>query len=308
MEGRQLGSYRIASLLGSGGMGDVYRAYDEKLRRDVAIKVLRAADADDDAARALLLREARAAAAVNHPNICTIHEVGEHDGLAFLAMELVDGEPLHRVIPPGTGLPVDRMVDYSVQIADALAHAHERGVLHRDLKAQNIVITRAGRAKVLDFGLAKRVVTSHEATTEMASVFTAPGAIAGTPAYMSPEQLRGLPADTRSDVWALGVVLHEMAVGARPFAGQTAYELSAAILNTPSPALPSRVPRELQSVIARCLEKDPDARFQSAGEVRAALESARAGRTPAPVAAEACGRCGVEPPRWCCSRWLAPSC
>ena len=284
MEGRQLGSYRIASLLGSGGMGDVYSAYDEKLRRDVAIKVLRAADADDDAARALLLREARAAAAVNHPNICTIHEVGEHDGLAFLAMELVDGEPLNRVIPSGTGLPVDRMVDYSMQIADALAHAHERGVLHRDLKAQNIVITKAGRAKVLDFGLAKRVVTPHEVTTEMASVFTAPGAIAGTPAYMSPEQLRGLPADPRSDIWALGVVLHEMAVGARPFAGQTAYELSAAILNTPSPGLPPRVPRELQSVVARCLEKDPDARFQSAGEVLAALESARAGRTPPPVA------------------------
>jgi TolB-like protein/tRNA A-37 threonylcarbamoyl transferase component Bud32 len=281
MEGRQLGSYRIASLLGSGGMGDVYRAYDEKLRRDVAIKVLRAADADDGAARALLLREARAAAAVNHPNICTIHEVGEHDGLAFLAMELVDGEPLHRVIPPGTGLPVDRMVDYSVQVADALAHAHERGVLHRDLKAQNIVITRAGRAKVLDFGLAKRVVTSDETTTEMASVFTAAGAIAGTPAYMSPEQLRGLPADPRSDVWALGVVLHEMAAGARPFAGQTPYELSAAILNTPAPALPSRVPPELQSVIARCLEKDPDARFQSAGDVRAALESARSGRPSA---------------------------
>ena len=144
MEGRQLGSYRIASLLGSGGMGDVYRAYDEKLRRDVAIKVLRAADGDDDAARALLLREARAAAAVNHPNICTIHEVGEHDGLAFLAMELVDGEPLHRIIPSGTGLPIDRMVDF-VQVADALAHAHERGV-HRDRRRRTSLSPR-GRAK-----------------------------------------------------------------------------------------------------------------------------------------------------------------
>ena len=271
MEGRQLGSYRIDSLLGSGGMGAVYRAYDQKLRREVAIKVLTSSDSYDDAGRALLLREARAAAAVNHPNICTIHEVGEHDGQAFLAMELIDGEPLHRVIPPGVGLPLDRLLEYSVQIADALAHAHERGVLHRDLKSQNIVITKARRAKVLDFGLAKRVLTSTEAT-ETASVFTAPGSIAGTPAYMSPEQLRGRTADTRSDVWSLGVVLHEMAAGARPFAGQTSYELSAAILNTPAPALPPRVPHELQLVIARCLEKDPDMRFQSAGDVRAALE------------------------------------
>jgi serine/threonine protein kinase len=203
MEGRLLGSYRIASLVGSGGMGEVYRAYDEKLRREVAIKVLRSSDGDDNAARALLLREARAAAALNHPNICTIHEVGEHDGQAFLAMELVDGEPLHRMIPPGAGLPIDRMLEYSVQVADALAHAHERGVLHRDLKAQNIVITRAGRAKVLDFGLAKRVVTSNEATTETVGAFTTPGAVAGTPAYMSPEQLQGC-WPKRSDVRALG--------------------------------------------------------------------------------------------------------
>jgi serine/threonine protein kinase len=279
MEGRQLGSYRIDSLLGTGGMGAVYRAYDERLRREVAIKVLTSSGSHDDAGRALLLREARAAAAVNHPNICTIHEVGEHDGQAFLAMELVDGEPLHRVIPPGVGLPVDRLLDYSVQIADALAHAHERGVLHRDLKSQNIVITKARRAKVLDFGLAKRVLTPTEATTESVSVFTAPGSIAGTPAYMSPEQLRGRPADTRSDVWSLGVVLHEMAAGARPFAGQTSYELSAAILNTPTPALPPRVPHELQLVVARCLDKDPDRRFQSAGDVRAALELVDTGRS-----------------------------
>ena len=181
-------------------MGDVYRAYDQTLQRAVAIKVLRADAAEEGAARGRLLREARAAAALNHPNICTIHEVGEDNGQAFLAMELVDGEPLHRVIPPGTGLPVNRFLDCAIQVADALAHAHERGVLHRDLKAQNIVITPAGRAKVLDFGLAKRAV-SEVSTSETLSVATASGILLGTPAYMAPEQLRGQPADALSDVW-----------------------------------------------------------------------------------------------------------
>jgi serine/threonine-protein kinase len=199
LEGRQLGSYRIAARLGAGGMGDVYRAYDQTLHRPVAIKVLRADEADEGAARGRLLREARAAAALNHPNICTIHEVGEDNGQAFLAMELVDGEPLHRVIPPGTGLPVNRLLACAIQVADALAHAHERGVLHRDLKAQNIVITPAGRAKVLDFGLAKRIV-SEASTSETLSVATASGILVGTPAYVAPEQLRGQPADALSDI------------------------------------------------------------------------------------------------------------
>jgi serine/threonine-protein kinase len=277
MEGRQLSSYRIVSLLGTGGMGEVYRAYDEKLHREVAIKVLRSSDGDDEAGRVRLLREARAAAALNHPNICTIHEVGEHDGQAFLAMELVDGEALDHIIPAGTGLPVDRMLEYGVQVADALAHAHERGVLHRDLKTPNIVITKAGRAKVLDFGLAKRILSQVDVTTEAVSQFTGPGTLAGTPAYMSPEQLRGLPADARSDVWAMGVVLHEMAAGARPFAGKTPYELSAAILGSPPPKLPAHVPPGVQSVIARCLEKNPDERFQSAEEACKALEAVKAG-------------------------------
>lgn len=266
---QRLGSYRITSLLGSGGMGNVYRAYDETLRRDVAIKVLRATGADGEAARIRLLREARAAAALNHPNICTIHEVGEHEGQAYLAMELVDGQPLNELIPPATGLPVDRLLEYGVQVSDALAHAHERGVLHRDLKAQNIVITRTGRAKVLDFGLAKVVHTEAQADT--ISEVTAAGVVAGTPAYLSPEQLRGLPASTLSDVWALGVVLYEMAAGTRPFTGQTPYELCSAILSVPARPLPSGIPPDLQSVIARCLAKDPAARYESAEELRAAL-------------------------------------
>ena len=280
--GTRLGPYEIVAPLGAGGMGEVYRAYDEKLQREVAIKVLPASDADSAAASARLLREARAAAALNYPHICTVHEVGEHNGRAFIAMELVDGEPLHRLVPSGTGLPVDRVLTYGTQVAGALAHAHDRGVLHRDLKPQNIVITKAGHAKVLDFGLAKRTASDAGMTTETLSLVTAPGTVAGTPAYMAPEQLRAQPADVRSDVWALGIVLHEMAAGDRPFEGHSAYELTSAILNEPPRPLPPGVPRELQSVIARCLEKNPADRFQSAASVRTALEAVHSGIAPAP--------------------------
>ena len=264
-------------------MGEVYRAYDERLQREVAIKVLSASEPGDDAAGARLLREARAAAALNHPNICTIHEVGEEDGRAFIAMELVEGQTLHEIVPPGTGLPLDRVFSYGLQIADALAHAHDRGVLHRDFKSQNIVITAAGRAKVLDFGLAKRVLADADATTGIVSLLTAPGTLIGTPAYMAPEQLRGVVADARSDVWAFGVVLHEMVAGERPFAGATLYEVSSAILNTPPRALPEHAPRELQAVVRRCLEKEPADRFQRAGDVLTALDAVRAGTAPEPA-------------------------
>ena len=152
MEGRHLGSYRILSLLGAGGMGEVYRAFDERLQRDIAIKVLPASDVHDPAAAERLVREARAAAALNHPNICTIHEVGQDQGQAFIAMEFVDGVALQSAVPPGRGLSTEQVFNYGSQVADALAHAHERGVLHRDLKTSNIMITPAGRAKVLDFG------------------------------------------------------------------------------------------------------------------------------------------------------------
>jgi serine/threonine-protein kinase len=271
MLGRLLGSYRVLALLGSGGMGHVYRAYDERLQRAVAIKLLKPSDAPGEG-RSRLLREARAAAALNHPNICTVYDVGEVDGCAYIAMELVEGEPLHHAIPKGTGLPPERVVDYGRQIADALSHAHAQGVLHRDLKTLNIVVTPAGRAKVLDFGLAKRMATDAT-TTGLATVQTVSGALLGTPAYMAPEQLRGAPADVRSDVWALGVVLHEMAAGDRPFAGETPFAMSSAILHEAARPLPDTVPRGLQSVIARCLEKNPASRFQAATEVQAALEA-----------------------------------
>jgi serine/threonine protein kinase/tetratricopeptide (TPR) repeat protein len=277
MEGRHLGSYRIISLLGAGGMGEVYRAFDERLQRDVAIKVLPASDAHDPAAAGRLVREARAAAALNHPNICTIHEVGEDEGRAFIAMELVEGIALQSAVPPGTGLAIEQVLNYGSQVADALAHAHERGVLHRDLKTSNIMITPAGRAKVLDFGLAKRVVVGADVPTVTTQAVTITGTHAGTPAYMSPEQLKGAQADARSDVWALGVVLYELAAGARPFAGQTLFELSSAILGEQPRPLPAHVPASLRAIIERCLLKDPAARFQKADEVRAALDAVRDG-------------------------------
>ena len=264
-------------------MGEVYRAHDEKLQRDVAIKVLPASRAADPLAAGRLLREARAAAALNHPNICTVHEVGEHDGETFIAMELVEGLPLHRAVPDGIGLDADRVVDYGLQIAEALTHAHDRGVLHRDLKTANVLLTSSGRVKVLDFGLAKRIVLGPDALSESTSTSSTIGLQAGTPAYLAPEQLRGRPADARSDVWAFGVMLYELAAGQRPFEGDTLYELSAAILNAPPRPLPARVPLNLQHVIEGCLAKDPAQRIQSGEDVRRALQAIRDGASPARI-------------------------
>ncbi len=278
MLGQQLGHYRIVEKIGAGGMGEVYRAHDEQLDRDVALKVLPAHTLTDETARARLLREARAAAALNHPHICTIHEVGEAGGQAYIAMELVEGKPLSALVP-GQGLPVETVLRFGSQIADALAHAHERRIVHRDLKSANVVITPEGRAKVLDFGLAKRISGEElaEATTKSLASLTQAGALIGTVPYMAPEQLRGQPADARSDVWALGVVLYEMVAGARPFQGQTSFELSSAILNQVPPPLPPAVPTQLRAVIERCLAKEPGQRYQRGSEVRAALEAVQSG-------------------------------
>jgi len=276
--GQQLGHYRILEKIGAGGMGEVYRAHDEQLDRDVALKVLPAQALTDETARTRLLREARAAAALNHPHICTIHEVGEAGGQAYIAMELVEGKPLSELVP-GEGLPVEMVLRFGSQIADALAHAHERRIVHRDLKSANVVITPEGRAKVLDFGLAKRLSGEElaEATTKSLASLTQAGALVGTVPYMAPEQLRGRPADARSDVWALGVVLYEMAAGRRPFQGQTGFELSSAIFNHVPPPLPPPVPTELGAVIERCLAKEPGQRYQQGSEVRAALEAVQSG-------------------------------
>ena len=254
-------------------MGEVYRAHDTKLRRDLALKVV-AADAFPDAdAQARLVNEARSASALNHPNICQVYEVSEAGGVSYIAMELVEGRPLAMTIP-ADGLPVQTVLSYGAHVADALAHAHERGVLHRDLKSLNVVITPDGRAKVLDFGLAKRfgAAAMDDATRTRLSL-DVEGAVAGTLQYMAPETLRGETVDARADIWALGVVLHEMAAGRLPFSGRSTAEVTSAILRDPAPPLPEHVPASLRAVIERCLAKEPGQRYRSAAEVRAALEA-----------------------------------
>jgi serine/threonine protein kinase len=202
MEGGRLAHYRIISRLGAGGMGEVYRARDEQLDRDVAVKVLPASSFDDPTARARLVREARAAAALNHPNICTVYEVGEADGQAYIAMELVEGRTLSAMLHAGP-MAAEHVVHYGRQLADALTHAHERGVIHRDLKSNNVIITPDRRVKVLDFGLAKRAADSDmtAAVTEIHASLTQAGTAVGTLPYMSPEQLRGEPVRVASDIW-----------------------------------------------------------------------------------------------------------
>ena len=277
--------YRIVEKVGAGGMGVVYRAHDDRLNRDVALKFLPDELNHDENARALLIREARTASALNHPNICTIYDVGEADGKSYIVMEFVSGRSLAEQIPED-GLPVETVICYGEQIADAMAHAHERGVIHRDLKTPNVIVMPGGRVKVLDFGLAKHL-TPGEITlkTQSISTLTSEGAIVGTMHYMAPELFRGEPADARSDVWALGVVLYEMANGKRPFRGRTSYELSSMILHDSPPPLRDNVPLGLRSVIEHCLAKEPAQRYQHASEIRAALEALRTNSAVIPASA-----------------------
>jgi eukaryotic-like serine/threonine-protein kinase len=269
------GRYRRIAAIGAGGMGSVYRAVDEVLHRTVAVKVL-TRPCDGTERRVRLLAEARAACALSHPNISTIFEVDDTDNEPCIVMEYVEGRALSTLIPPGEGLPPGTVLAYGVQIADALAHAHERGIVHRDLKSSNIIITPEQRAKVLDFGLAVQIPPSIEAdTSTLDDAGSVPHTAAGTLHYMAPELLRGAPADPRADVWALGVVLYEMATGEKPFRGNTRYELSAAILDGRFGPLPASAPQALGTVIARCLTRDLSRRYRSAREVVAVLEALR---------------------------------
>jgi serine/threonine-protein kinase len=269
----RLGHYLLLEQVGAGGMGEVYRARDERLDRYVAIKILPLSHRNNLPARNRLLDEARSASQLNHSHICTVYEVGEENGIAFIAMEFVAGRPLSAIIPPD-GLPIEQVLRYGTQIADALAHAHQRRVVHRDLKPANVAVTSEGDAKVLDFGLATRLeIEELETMTLSRAHFAESQSLAGTLPYMAPEQLRGESADARSDIWALGVLLFEAASGHRPFSGRSGLELISAILRDPPPPLSDRVPAGLAAVIRKCMSKDPGARYQRAGEIRAALET-----------------------------------
>lgn len=288
MIGTTLLHYRIIRALGRGGMGEVYAAEDTKLNRTVALKVLPQITTDDPERLARFQREAKAIAALNHPNVVTIYSVEEADGVPFLTMEIVEGKPLGAVIPP-RGLTLAALLDLAVPLADAVSAAHQRGIVHRDLKPSNIMVGEDGRLKVLDFGLAKlrQDTGGPDDATATVEQLTAQHGVIGTPSYMSPEQAEGRPVDHRSDIFSIGILLYEMATGTRPFHGESAMSiLSAIIKDAPVPAADVNpgVPPELDRVIRRCLVKDPARRYQSAVDLRNDLEDLAhanpAGRRP----------------------------
>ena len=269
MPGQTLGRYEIIDLIGVGGMGTVYRARDTLLGRTVALKLLH--DLHGEGLPPRLLQEARAASALNHPHVCTVFGVEEADGHAFIVMEHVSGEPLSERIR--SGLTADEIRRYGLQIAEAISHAHEHGVIHRDLKCANVLITSDGRAKVLDFGTAAHAPQEDVRLRMKPDETGAAGPMAGTLVYMAPERLRGVPGDARSDLWALGVMLYEMASGKLPYKEATPRETSSAILRAESPRLPPAAPPGLDRIVKRCLAADPAQRYQRAQDVYADLEA-----------------------------------
>jgi eukaryotic-like serine/threonine-protein kinase len=296
--GTRLGPYEIQSALGAGGMGEVYRARDTRLQRDVAIKALPAAFSSDQERLARFEQEARAAAALNHPNILAVHDVGTDDGSPYIVSELLEGETLRERLDGGA-LPVRKAVDYAIQIAHGLAAAHEKGITHRDLKPENIFLTADGRVKILDFGLAK--LTQEEPPLAGVSVLpttplhTLSGVVLGTIGYMAPEQVRGQQADHRSDIFGFGAILYEMVSGQRAFRGQTAADTMTAILKEDPPDLHAadrHISSGLERIVDRCLEKNPGARFKSADDLAFALDalSIQSGATGALDAAAAPGK------------------
>ncbi|HSP13315.1 MAG TPA: protein kinase [Thermoanaerobaculia bacterium] len=275
MIGTTLGHYRIEAELGRGGMGEVYLAHDTHLNRNVALKLLPATAADHERLQRFQ-REAQAVAALNHPNVVTIFSVEESSGLHFLTMELVEGRPLSAAIPAG-GMDVEQLLAIAIPLVDAVAAAHQRGVVHRDLKPGNVMLTGDRRVKVLDFGLAKlRAGDGADPAISLISTAQMPGhSIVGTPSYMSPEQAEGKPVDERTDIFSLGVILYELATGNRPFTGSTAVSVMSSIIKDTPPSLSETkpgVPAELERIIRRCLAKDPLRRYQSAYDLRNDLE------------------------------------
>ena len=276
--GTPVGVYEIRSPLGHGGMGEVYRAHDSRLGRDVAIKVLSSEASVDSERLRRFEQEARAAASLNHPNILTVHEIGMHDGQPYVVSELLEGQTIRSILLAGA-LPVKKAADYAVQIAMGLAAAHDKGIVHRDVKPENLLVTADGRLKILDFGLAKLTepAAALNATTQETWLLkTVSGVVFGTAGYMSPEQVRGQPVDHRTDIFAFGCVLYEMLSGRRAFKGNTAAETMSAILNEePEPPSSSNasVPRVLDRITQRCLEKQPGLRFQSAKDIGFAIDA-----------------------------------
>ena len=285
--GAKLGPYEVVAPLGAGGMGEVYRAKDTRLGREVALKILPAELANDPSRRARFEQEARAVAALNHPNIVAVYDVGE----GYIVSELVDGEPLR-----SGKLGLRKTIDVAAQIAGGLAAAHEAGIVHRDLKPDNILLTRDGRPKILDFGLAK-MRSKSTLTDETQTVRTEAGVVMGTVGYMSPEQVRGLSTDHRSDIFSFGLIVHELLTGKRAFQGETSVDTMQAILRQEAPELPETVPAGLRQVVGHCLEKDAGERFQSARDLRFALLSlSQSGSHPS-----------LAPVRSLRGRWILPA-
>src|SRR5579864_9447318 len=275
--GTKFGPYEIVSPAGAGGMGEVYRARDTRLGRDVAIKVLPEALANDADRLRRFEQEARTIAALNHPNILGIHDIGAHDGAPFLVSEFLEGQTLRDKLVSGP-VPVRRAIEYALGIAQGLAVAHEKGIVHRDLKPENLFVTRDARIKVLDFGLARlvRPEDDHESPVTVTLPATLPGMVMGTVGYMSPEQVRGEPCDARSDIFSFGAVLYEMLTGKRAFKRETSAETMTAILREEPQALSDtggQGPLTLQPILMRCLEKNVERRFQSASDLAFAIES-----------------------------------
>jgi serine/threonine protein kinase len=298
MIGEAVSHYRIIEKIGQGGMGEVFLADDTSLHRKVALKFLPPDMQQDSAAHKRFLREARSAAALDHPYICHINEVAESGGRDFIVMEYVEGQSVKDRLEKGPLSP-DEALPIAIEVAEALEAAHGKGIVHRDIKPANIMLTQTGHAKVMDFGLAKQIVPGGgmASTEETVTALTSDGSTVGTLAYMSPEQLRGERVDGRGDIWALGVTMHEMVSGTRPFQGQSWFEVSSSILNNAPRPLPSEVPVDLAAVIGRCLEKDAANRYRQASEVCAALKAVQSG-------------CALPPVRtsrhaWPRRRWLA---
>jgi eukaryotic-like serine/threonine-protein kinase len=275
----KLGPYEIESMLGAGGMGEVYRARDSRLDRTVAIKVLSSRHSSNSASRQRFEREARTISKFSHPNICTLHDVGNHEGLGYIVMEYIEGESLEEKLTKGA-VPPAQVLAYGIQIAEALDKAHRSGIIHRDLKPGNVMLTKSG-AKLLDFGLATLqedasvMAAALTETTVEARRLTTEGMLVGTVQYMAPEQLEGKRPDARTDIFAFGTVVYEMLTGKPAFGGKTKAGIIAAILSSEPPPLSAvqpLAPPALEHVIRQCLSKDPDERWQSAGDIARELK------------------------------------